>query len=185
MKIIEARIHGRGGQGSVTLAEMIVEAAFAGDWQAQAFPNFGVERRGAPVEAYARLSRKFIRLRSQVYEPDYVIVQDASLLSGTNVYRGIKKGAMVLINTKKSAAELSAPRGVIVKTINAHGLAMEVIGRPIVNTILLGAFAGVSTLIKLSAVEKVIREKLADKGEELVAKNIEAARRGFEVINDN
>ena len=180
--MIEIRIHGRGGQGSVTMAALLAEAAFYSGQQAQAFPNFGVERRGAPVEAYVRLDDKFIRLRSQVYTPDYIIVQDFSLLSGGNVLAGVKKGATIIINTKKSLSELSLPKGARVKLINASGLALETIGQPIINTIMLGAFAGLTGLIKMSAIERAIKERF--KGE-IAEKNILAAQKGFEIISNN
>jgi len=199
--MIEIRIHGRGGQGSVTLAELLAEAAYYSGLMSQAFPNFGVERRGAPVTAYVRLDKKFIRLRSQVYEPDYIIVQDASLIggvdpvksgkagirqgelfNGVNVFAGAKKGTVILINTKKPASDFKAPAGVRIKTIYATGLALEVIGRPIVNTILLGAFAGLIGTIKMEAVEKVITERFSG---EIAQKNIAAAKKGYTAISNN
>ena len=97
----ELRIHGRGGQGSVTAAELIAVAAFEGGVFAQAFPAFGVERRGAPVQAFVRFDDKKIRLRSQVYEPDYIIVQDSTLIKDVNVFMGVKKGGIVIVNTEK------------------------------------------------------------------------------------
>jgi pyruvate ferredoxin oxidoreductase gamma subunit len=180
--MIEIRIHGRGGQGSVTMAELLAEASFYSGQEAQAFPNFGVERRGAPVTAYVRLDKKPIRLRSQVYTPDYIIIQDATLIDGVDVFAGAKKGTVVLINTKKPASDFKVPTGVKVKTIYATGLALEVIGRPIVNTILLGAFAGLIGSIKMTAVDKVIKERFAG---EIGDKNIIAAKKGYEVIANN
>jgi len=178
----EIRIHGRGGQGSVTMAELLAEAAYYSGLMSQAFPNFGVERRGAPVTAFVRLDGKFIRLRSQVYQPDYIIIQDASLVDGVDVFAGAKKGTTILINTKKPASYFKAPAGVRIKTIYATGLALEVIGRPIVNTILLGAFAGLIGTIKMAAVERVIKERFSGA---IAQDNIAAARRGYEVINNN
>lgn len=178
--MIEVRIHGRGGQGSVTMAELLAEAGFYGGMEAQAFPNFGVERRGAPVTAYVRLDKKPIRLRSQIYSPDYVIIQDASLLADASILSGLKKSAVVIINTSKTDKDLSLPKGLIVKTINASEIALEVIGKPIINTILLGAFAGLTGLIKLSAAEKAIKERFSG---EIAEKNIAATRRGHEVIS--
>ena len=180
--MIEIRIHGRGGQGSVTMAELLAEAAFHSGQEAQAFPNFGVERRGAPVTAYVRLDKKPIRLRSQIYSPDYVIVQDASLLVDGSILSNLKKGAVVIINTAKGINDLSLPANIKVKTINASGLALEVIGKPIINTILLGAFAGLTGLIKLSAVEQAIKSRFSG---EIAEKNIRASRKGFEVISNN
>ena len=99
----ELRIHGRGGQGSVTAAELIAVAAFKSGVFSQAFPAFGVERRGAPVQAFVRFSDDKIRLRSQVYEPDYVIVQDSTLIKDVNVFAGMKKGGMACGGMKKYA----------------------------------------------------------------------------------
>ena len=180
--MIEIRIHGRGGQGSVTMAELLAEAAYYSGQFSQAFPNFGVERRGAPVTAYVRLDDKFIRLRSQVYNPDYIIIQDPTLLTDKKILGDLKRGSVVLVNSSKPLDNLQALKGVRVKTINASGLALEVIGRPIINTILLGAFAGLIGLIKMSAIEKAIEARF--KGE-IADKNILAAKRGFEVISNN
>ena len=107
----ELRIHGRGGQGSVTAAELIAVAAFEGGAFAQAFPAFGVERRGAPVQAFVRFDDKIIRKRSQVYEPDYIIVQDSTLIKDVNVFQGVKKGGIVIVNTEKTPGYV-VPEGV-------------------------------------------------------------------------
>jgi pyruvate ferredoxin oxidoreductase gamma subunit len=178
--MIEIRIHGRGGQGSVTASELIATAAFYDGKYSQGFPNFGVERRGAPVTAYARIDDKFIRLRSQIYDPEYIIIQDSTLVSGVDVFSGAKAGTVVLINTEKKASEFKAPKGVEIKTIAGTDLAMKIIGRPIINTILLGAFAALTGQIELKSVERAITERFEDK--EIAKKNIEAARRGFELI---
>jgi len=177
--MIEIRIHGRGGQGSVTMAELIAEAVFYDGKFSQAFPNFGVERRGAPVVAYVRIDNKYIRLRSQVYSPNFVIIQDASLIDGVDVFAGLKKGATVLVNASKMSESINLPEGVNLKIISGTDLAMRIIGRPIINTILLGAFAGLSGLISMKSVEKAIRERF--KGE-IADKNVEAAKTGWELI---
>lgn len=175
----EIRIHGRGGQGSVTAAELIAVAAFYGGKFSQAFPNFGVERRGAPVTAYARIEDKYIRLRSQISEPDYIIVQDASLVGDVDIFGGAKKGTVVLINTEKKAKDFSASSGAEIKTIKATELGLELIGKPIINTILLGAFAAMSGLISLEAVERAIKERFSG---EMGEKNVLAARKGYEMM---
>lgn len=180
--MIEIRIHGRGGQGSVTMAELIAEAAFFSGQESQAFPSYGVERRGAPVTAFVRIDDQPIRLRSQVYSPDYLIVQDPTLLIDDKIFGDLKKGATVLINSKGAIADLKLPVGVRIETINASGLALEVIGKPIINTILLGAFAGLTGLIKMSAIEQAIKERFEG---EIGEKNVLAARKGFEVAANN
>ncbi len=174
----ELRIHGRGGQGSVTAAELIATAAFEGGVSAQAFPMFGVERRGAPVQAYVRFSDKKVRLRSQIYEPDYIIVQDSTLIRDVNVFAGMKKGGIAIVNTSTPGA-WTAPEGVKVITVDATGIALEVLGVPITNTSLMGAFAAASGEITLEAMENAIRHRFP---EEIAKKNIEAARRAYSLV---
>ncbi len=177
--MLEIRIHGRGGQGSVTAAHLIAAAAFYDGQFSQGFPNFGVERRGAPVTAYARIAQKFIRLRSQITQPDYIIIQDSSLIKGADVFAGVKKGTQVLINSSKSAAKFKAPEGVEIKTVPATQIAMETIGRPIINTVLLGAFAGLTGKLSLKSVNKAIKERFEG---EVAQKNVLAAKKGFEYL---
>lgn len=177
--MMEIRIHGRGGQGAVTAAELIAAAAFYDGKFSQAFPNFGVERRGAPVLAYARINDKFIRLRSQVYQPDFLIVQDATLIDA-NFFTDLKKGTKILLNTEKSAVDFKLPVGIEIYPIKATEVALEIIGRPIINTTLLGAFAKLSGLISLSGVEQAIKERFENK--DLAKKNVLAAKKGFEII---
>ena len=174
----ELRIHGRGGQGSVTAAELIAVAAFEGGVFAQAFPAFGVERRGAPVQAFVRFDSDRIRLRSQVYEPDYIIVQDSTLIRDVNVFMGVKKGGIVIVNTERTITH-PVPDAVRVITIDATSIALEVLGLPITNTALMGAFAAASGEIKLDALENALRHRF--KGE-LAEKNILAARRAYDLV---
>jgi pyruvate ferredoxin oxidoreductase gamma subunit len=176
----EIRIHGRGGQGSVTAAELIAVAAFEDGKWSQAFPYFGTERRGAPVTAFARISDKKIRVRSQIYEPDYVIVQDPSLLSIVDVASGVKKDGLVIVNTEKPPGELKLNTSAKVKTIDATTLAIQVIGVPIVNTALLGAFAGATGQIRLESVNKAIRGRFPGKVGE---KNVEAVKKAYEMMS--
>lgn len=175
--MIEIRIHGRGGQGAVTAAELIAVAAFYDGWSVQAFPSFGVERRGAPVEAYVRLAKKPIRLRSQVYNPDFIIIQDPTLIDSVNVLQGAKKNTLVIVNTAKPAAELGLGKNIKIKTIDATELANNILGRPIINTILLGAWAGASGLVKLASLKKAILERFPG---ELGLKNFEAAQTAYQ-----
>ncbi|WP_174590767.1 pyruvate ferredoxin oxidoreductase subunit gamma [Methanocella conradii] len=175
----EIRIHGRGGQGSVTAAELIAVAAFEDGKWSQAFPYFGTERRGAPVTAFARISDKKIRVRSQIYEPDYVIVQDPSLLSVVDVASGIKKDGLIIVNTEKDPSELKMDTAATVKTIDATTLAIKILGVPIVNTALLGAFAGASGQIRLESVSKAIKDRFPGKVGE---KNVEAVKQAYEMM---
>ena len=176
----EIRIHGRGGQGSVTAAELIAVAAFEDGKWSQAFPYFGTERRGAPVTAFARISDRKIRVRSQIYEPDYVIVQDPSLLSAVDVASGMKKDGLVIVNSEKEPSALKLNTNAKIKTIDATTLAIEVIGVPIVNTALLGAFAGATGQIRLESVNTAIRGRFPGK---IGDKNVEAVRRAFELMS--
>ena len=175
----EIRIHGRGGQGNVTASEFLAEAAFADGLNAQSFPMFGSERHGAPVTAYVRISDRPIRLRSQIYEPDYVIVQDASLFSGTDVLEGLRDGGLIVINSSRPASGFAIPDKFKVVAIPATELALEIVGKPIINTIMVGAFAAASGEIRLEALEKSVRERYPG---ELGEKEIVAMRRAFERV---
>lgn len=174
----ELRIHGRGGQGSVTAAELIAVAAFEGGVYSQAFPAFGVERRGAPVQAFVRFSDEKIRLRSQVYEPDYIIVQDSTLIKDVDVFGGMKKGGIAIVNTEKSVAA-TVPDGVKLLALDATGIALEKLGVPITNTTLIGAFAAATGEISLTAVEKALLARFPGK---LGEKNVAAARYSYDLI---
>lgn len=176
----ELRIHGRGGQGSVTAAELIATAAFSGGVFSQAFPAFGVERRGAPVQAFVRFSDAKIRLRSQVYEPDYIIVQDSTLIRDVNVFAGMKEGGIAIINTEKEG-KYNIPAGVKLITIDATKVALEEIGLPITNTTLMGAFAAASGEITLDALKEAISDRFPEK---LAVSNFRAAKRAYEMIKE-
>jgi pyruvate ferredoxin oxidoreductase gamma subunit len=174
----ELRIHGRGGQGSVTAAELIAVAAFEGGIHAQAFPAFGVERRGAPVQAFVRFDDKKIRLRSQVYEPNYIIVQDSTLTKDVNVFAGVKPGGIVIVNTEK-AGDYDVPEGVKLITIDATTIALKAIGLPITNTSLMGAFAAATGEIRFSALENALNHRFP---KDLAIKNINAARMAYNTV---
>ena len=171
----EIRIHGRGGQGSVTAAELLAVAACEDGKYSQAFPAFGVERRGAPVMAFVRLDDKPIRLRSQIYEPDYVIVQDATLVDVVNVAAGAKQDGIILINTGKKPGSFKLETGATIRTIDATKLAVDIIGKPIVNTTLIGAFAGVSGMIRPVSIINAVMEHFPGNVGEKNARAIQAA----------
>lgn len=176
----EIRIHGRGGQGGVTAAELLAKAAFKeGKW-VQAFPFFGAERRGAPVKAFARFADEPILVRSQVYNPDYVMVLDATLLDVVDVSEGLKPGGIIIINTRKEPEEVSI-KNYRIATVDATGIALElqllVAGTPVLNTPMLGAFAKATEEIKLDSVVEAIKEEwLGAAGE----KNAKAAMLAYE-----
>lgn len=175
----QIRIHGRGGQGVVTAAELIAIAAFNDGRQAQAFPSFGVERTGAPIEAFARIDEKPIRLREHIYRPDVLIVQDPTLLATVNVEAGCDDKTVVIINTSKPKSELGlkSPEKNIC-AIDATKIAIEEIGRNIVNTVILGAFAKATGLVSLKALNKAIEQKFGEKPE-IMRKNIKAVERAY------
>jgi pyruvate ferredoxin oxidoreductase gamma subunit len=167
--MLQIRIHGRGGQGVVTAAEMLSIAAFHEGRHAQAFPSFGSERTGAPVVAFCRIADTEIRLREPVLAPDVLIVQDRTLLHQVDVFQGLQPDGYVLINTRKTFDELGIAeigqrfRRERLITVPASAIAMKHLGRPLPNAVLLGAFAALSGLITLHAVEQAIRTKFAGK----------------------
>ncbi|MFA4834395.1 MAG: pyruvate ferredoxin oxidoreductase subunit gamma [Patescibacteria group bacterium] len=176
----QIRIHGRGGQGVVTAAELIAIAAFADGKEAQAFPSFGVERTGAPIESFARIDDKPIRIREHVYKPDVLIVQDPSLLNTVDITKGAGASTLIIINTAKNKNELKLNlREENICTVDATKIALEIIGKNIVNTIILGAFARATNLISLDGLKKAIAQKFADKGREIIEKNTKAVIKAY------
>ena len=183
--MFQIRIHGRGGQGVVTAAEMLSVAAFLEGRHAQAFPSFGSERTGAPVVAYCRLDDREIRLREPILEPDAIIIQDPTLLHQVDVFGGLAKGGHVLINTTRTLEALGL--GDFVKdfqpkrvcTVPATEIAMKHVGRPLPNAALLGAFAAATGLISLESVGKAIREKFPAK---IAEANVLAAADAFDHV---
>jgi len=173
----QIRIHGRGGQGVVTAAELIAIAAFKNGKQSQAFPSFGVERTGAPIEAYARIDNKPIRIREHVNQPDILIVQDPTLLETVDVTHGCDNNTLLIINTAKSKGKLkiNLPKK-NVYTIDATKIALDIIGKNIVNTVILGAFAKATGLMGIEGFKKAIEQKFKEKGKEIINKNIKAIR---------
>jgi len=169
--MIEIRVHGRGGQGVVTISEILAIAGFKQGKYTQAFPNFGPERRNAPVEAYCRVSDKFITLRTQVYQPDYLIVLDDGLLK-LNVTKGLKPHGAVVVNTKR---DVKLP-GFDVYRVDASKIAIHAIGKPIVSTAMSGAFA-ITGLISLRNIIEAVKEKFPG---EMAEQNILAVRTAYE-----
>ncbi|MCX8190281.1 MAG: pyruvate ferredoxin oxidoreductase subunit gamma [Candidatus Diapherotrites archaeon] len=161
----EVRIHGRGGQGAVTSSQVLAVAAFYDGKYCQAFPSFGVERRGAPVEAFTRISDKPILARNHVYAPDFVLVLDPTLADCVDVGKGLKKDGIVIINTNKSAKDFEGKIGGKVVTVDMTKVAMDIIGKPFVNIIALGAFAAITKEIKLESVFKAIDQEFSHKKE--------------------
>jgi pyruvate ferredoxin oxidoreductase gamma subunit len=163
MPLREVRFHGRGGQGAVTSSQVLAIAAFHDGKYTQAFPNFGVERTGAPVESYTRIDAKPINVRQQVYSPDYVIVLDSSLMASVNVTNGLRRDGLIIVNSNRKPRELNLGK-FNAKTIDITKTALEVIGKPFVNIAALGAFAALSGEVSLEALNKAVDERFAEKG---------------------
>jgi len=158
--MIEIRFHGRGGQGAVVASELLAQAAFLDGKEPQSFPFFGVERRGAPVTAYARIDDRPIGVRTSITRPDIVVVLDPGLLATQPVADGLKDGGLLLVNSPKPVETLRAPATVRRAAVDAsaialaHGLGSRTM--PIVNTTVLGALARASGVVSLEAVGKAI-----------------------------
>jgi pyruvate ferredoxin oxidoreductase gamma subunit len=162
--VFQVRIHGRGGQGVVTAAELLSVAAFLEGREAQAFPTFGSERTGAPVVAFCRIDDTIIRVREPISEPDAVIVQDPTLLHQVDLFGGLGDDGFVLLNTARTFGELglgeyverfAAGRCV---TVPATDIAREQLGRPLPNAALLGAFAALTNEVSVDSVAAAIRD---------------------------
>lgn len=183
--MFQVRIHGRGGQGVVTAAEMLSVAAFLEGRNAQAFPSFGSERTGAPVVAFCRIDDKEIRLREPVMQPDALIIQDPTLLHQVDVFAGLKQDGYILINTNRSFADLGLAEVVAGRhaerlcTLPATELAMKHVGRPMPNVPLLAGFAALSGLVRLEPVVQAIRERFSGK---VAEGNIAAATEAFTTV---
>ena len=180
--MIEIRFHGRGGQGTVVATVLLAKAFFEAGYNVQTFPFFGVERRGAPVEAYVRLDKKEILLRTNVYQPDHVAVQDRTLLHMINVTRGLKPGGWILVNAPATPADLSPFKGFRLAVVDANRIALgHNLGsrtHPIVNTTMIGAFARVLGMPPMSAIASAIEEEVPSDPE----KNIRAAKDAYREV---
>jgi pyruvate ferredoxin oxidoreductase gamma subunit len=179
--LIEIRWHGRGGQGAVTSAEMLAQAAIAEEKYAQAFPSFGPERRGAPVQAFNRVdTREPVRIRADIVQPDVVVVLDPSLLSIVNVTSGLKKGGKVIVNTKKTIKQIKTEFKIDfpVATVNATKIAKEVLGVPIVNTTMLGAVLKMTGVIKKESTYAPLQKRFGKLGD----RNIKAMETAYEQV---
>ena len=175
------RIHGRGGQGAVTAAEMLSVAAFDEGRHALAFPTFGSERTGAPVVSFCRIDDRPIRLREPISHPDAIVVQDPTLLHQVDLFAGMSPQGYLLVNTSRTLEELGLAELADtldvrrVATVPATELAREHLGRPLPNAALLGGFAALTGQISLSAVSDAIRARFAGAVGEGNVKAAEAA----------
>jgi pyruvate ferredoxin oxidoreductase gamma subunit len=183
--MFQVRIHGRGGQGVVTAAEMLSIAAFEDGKHAQAFPTFGSERTGAPVTSFCRIDDQPIRVREPVSEPDALIIQDPTLLHQVKVFSGLSEDGYVLINTSRSLEDLGLEEfaerlsPMHLRTVPASEIAAEHLHRPVPNTALAGGFAALTGVITPEAVAKAIRQKFSG---EVAERNVLAARAAYDQV---
>ena len=187
-EIIDIRLHGRGGQGVMTSSYLIAEAALLEDKYVHAFPTFGPERSGAPIAAFARISDEKFYVKTEVYEPDIVVVQDPTLLGQIDVTAGLRKGGTILINTNNPDYE--AVKAVRKKRpdakfaiVDATKIAQEEIGLSVTNTAILGALCKITNenVIKLKTLEEAINSRFKSKGA-IASKNIRAINRSYQEV---
>ena len=184
--MFQVRIHGRGGQGVVTAAELLSIAGFLEGKYTQAFPSFGSERMGAPVMAFCRIDDKEIRLREPVMAPDALIIQDTTLLHQVNLFEGVSDHGYVLVNSMRNMSELGLDDffddhpHIRVLAVPASQLAQEHVGRPLPNAALLGGFAALTGIIGMDSVAAAIEQKFSGK---IAAGNIAAARAAYNSAN--
>jgi len=180
----EIRFHGRGGQGAVVGSEVLAHAFFIEDKYVQAFPAFGVERRGAPVTAFCRIDNKSINLRNQIYEPDHIVVLDSTLLETIGITQGLKKSGTIVVNGKQNPSYYKELLGdeYQLYVVDAASVAVKYhLGspsNPIVNTAILGAFSKATGLVKIESVEQAIEEYVPVKKED----NKKAARAAYKKV---
>lgn len=178
----EIRFHGRGGQGTVVASIVLAKAFFNAGYFVQTFPVFGIERRGAPVEAYLRLNRKKILVRSNIYAPDHVVVQDIKLLAHVDVFNGLKPGGSILVNTPDLPNNLKLFAGYRLAYVDATSIAVNNdLGsrtQPMINTAMIGAFARVMNMPPLAMVSAAIENEISIKTQQ----NVRAAQEAYEKV---
>jgi 2-oxoacid:acceptor oxidoreductase gamma subunit (pyruvate/2-ketoisovalerate family) len=178
--MIEVRFHGRGGQGAVTSAELIAQAAIDEGQYAQAFPLFGPERRGAPVVAFLRVNSSPVRIRSKVYDPDIVVVLDPTLLEIVDVSAGLKSKGTLIINSAKSIDQLKEEHGFKgrLAVVDASKIAMEEMNVPITNTTMLGALIRAAGITSLSSMDQPLNKRFG----KIAERNKKAMKRAYDEI---
>jgi pyruvate ferredoxin oxidoreductase gamma subunit/phenylglyoxylate dehydrogenase gamma subunit len=175
----EVRFHGRGGQGAVLAAKILAKALVEEGKHVKAIPSFGFERRGAPVEAFLRFDEKIIRQTTNIYQPDCIICLDPTLSRAVNIFAGMRVPGVWVQATKKKIEAVVIPPGVVkVGLCDAFGIALELFGRVITNSIMLGAFSRTTGLVSLDALEKAMQS--VDFRDAALEKNIQALQRGYD-----
>lgn len=187
-KTVEIRWHGRGGQGAKTASLLLAEAAFSTGKYIQGFPEYGPERMGAPITAYNRISDNKIRIYSNIYEPDYVVVVDESLIKDVDVAAGLKKDGAILVNTQKEPAEIKKQlKGFEGKvyTVDAMTISIDALGKYFPNTPMLGAIVKVSGVMTeeefIASMEESFKHKFASKPE-VIEGNMKAIKRALQEV---
>jgi 2-oxoacid:acceptor oxidoreductase gamma subunit (pyruvate/2-ketoisovalerate family) len=178
--LVEVRWHGRGGQGIVTVSRLLAHAALLEGKYVQAFPEFGPERRGAPVTGYTRISDEPISIHSNIYNPNIVVIVDPTLLGKIDLTRGLVENGTVVANTERSPEDLRQSLKIDkarVYTVNAVRIALDILGRPIYNTAMLGALAKASPLVTSESLNKVVMERFPGTVGE---KNIAVVKKSYE-----
>lgn len=177
----EIRIHARAGQGAITTAALLGYVYFLKGQYPYAFPHFGAARMGAPMNAFVRVDSKPVRLRSQIYDPDYLIIVDATLMRGFNCFSGLKDNGIAIINEREGMEIPKVKPKQKVFVVPANEIAMRTIGRPLGNTALLGAYAAATGEIRLEDLLEAIKKRFAGKALE---GNLQAAGEGFDFIKN-
>jgi 2-oxoacid:acceptor oxidoreductase gamma subunit (pyruvate/2-ketoisovalerate family) len=175
----EIRIHGRGGQGAVLAAKMLASAFLVEGKSVASFPMYGFERRGAPVVAFTRYDEKPIREKTQIYNPDCIMVIDPGLLTLPTLYTGLKPNSVFILNTAKKVYKQPNEALKIGGLVDATGIAVQEIGRDIPNTCLLGAFAAATGWLKLESLLACLPEYLSG---DVLKKNLKSAERGYKEV---
>lgn len=175
----EIRIHARAGQGAITTGSLLGYAYFLEGMYPYAFPHFGAARMGAPMNAFVRVDASPVRLRSQIYEPDYVLIVDSTLMRGYNCFSGLRENGTAIINAKEGIEMPKLKSRQRIFVVPASEIALKTIGRPLGNTALIGAFAAATGELKLETLLEVVRVKFSGKAQE---GNIQAIQQGYEFI---
>ncbi len=173
----EIRIHARAGQGAITTAQLLGNAYFGKGMYPYAFPNFGAARMGAPMNAFVRVDSKPVRLRSQIYEPNFLIIVDATLMRGFNCFSGLQEDGVAVISQREGIEIPKVGAKQKVYVIPANDIAMKTIGRPLGNTALLGAFCAATEDLELEVLIDSIKKRFSGK---ILDANIEAIKQGFD-----
>jgi pyruvate ferredoxin oxidoreductase gamma subunit len=177
----EIRIHARAGQGAITTAYILGKAYFLKGEYAYAFPHFGAARMGAPMNAFVRVDSKPVRIRSQIYEPSYVIVVDSTIMRGFNCLSGLRDDGIAVVNQREGIQIPMAKLKQKIYVVPANNIAQQTIGRPLGNTALLGAYAAATGELTLETIQEAVKERFTGKIQE---GNLQAVKQGFDYIKN-